>query len=151
MRFRHVALLVGPDLRDAEEYYSHLFGMEVVLREGPLEPGGPDADLWGQLPPDRSWEDAESADVAIGMVALQREDVILALFAAQPTGDRTYAVGLVAAPEVVAEIGRRLTDEVVEGQDEGWLAFVDRYGQRWQLSGSAPFRGAGADGRWLEV
>ena len=81
MRFRHIALLAGDDLRGAEEYYRRLFDFEVVLREGPLEPGGPDAELWGQLPPDRTWDDAEKAGVEIGMVALERDEVILALFA----------------------------------------------------------------------
>lgn len=151
MRYRHVALFVGADLRSAEEYYARLFGMEVVLREGPLEPGGPDAGLWAQLPHDATWDDAEAAGVVIGMVALQRGDVILPLFAAPPTGDRTYAIGLVAERSVIEEVRSRLTDELVEGADEAWLAFVDRYGQRWQLSETAPFEGAGAKGRWLTV
>lgn len=151
MRYRHVALFVGPDLRSAEAYYVDVFGMEVVLREGPLEPGGPDADPWGQLPTDASWDDAAAAGVTIAMVALQRGDVILPLFAAPPTGDRTYAIGIVADPSVIDEIAARLTDEIVEGRREGWLTFVDRFGQRWQLSDTAPFHGAGARGLWLAV
>jgi hypothetical protein len=153
MRYRHIALLVGEDLRGAEEYYSHLFDMEVVLREGPLEPGGPDADAWGQLPEGKSWDDAVAAGVEIGFVALQRGDVILPLFAAEPTGERFYAIGFVTEPEEIAAVEDRLgNDEVVEGTGDGWLAFVDRYGTRWQLSEGFEFRGAGEiRGDWLDV
>ena len=55
MRFRHVALLV-PELRAAEDYYTSLFGMGVLFREAPQEPGGPDAELWATLPQDRGWD-----------------------------------------------------------------------------------------------
>lgn len=152
MRFRHVALFVGGDLRRAESYYSRLFDMAVAVREGPLSGADPAGDDWGQLPTDRSWEDADAAGVDIGMVALQREDVVLALFAAEPTGAQCYAIGLVLEPDGIEEIADRLTEEAVESREEGWLAFVDRYGMRWQLSATAPFLGSGvARGRWLDV
>jgi hypothetical protein len=146
-----VALLVGPDLRGAEAYYANLFELDVVLREGPLESGGPDAGLWGQLPPEKSWDDAAAAGVEIGMVALQRDDVILALFAVPPTGVGVYAFGLVMDEPGIERVADRLEGETIESHENGWLAFVDRMGVRWQLSSSAPFRGAGADGSWLEV
>ncbi len=150
MRYRHVALLV-PELRAAEEFYVDLFGMAVLFREGPLEPGGPSAEVWGTLPDDRSWDDAEAAGLAIGLVALQRDDVILPLFAAEPTGVQAYAIGLVMDAAEIEAIRSRLPDDVtVETEGVGWLAFVDRFGVRWQLSDTAPFRSAGErEGRWL--
>lgn len=152
MRYRHVALFAGAHLQEAEGYYSHLFGLDVVLREGPLQSGGPNAELWGQLPPDKTWDDADAAGVDIGMVALQRDDVILALFAAEPTGERFYAVGLVMVPDEIDQVAERLDDEMVENRSDGWLAFIDRFGVRWQLSSTAPFRGAGTTrGSWLDV
>jgi catechol 2,3-dioxygenase-like lactoylglutathione lyase family enzyme len=152
MRYRHVALFVGDDLRGAEAYYARLFDMEVVLREGLLGPPGPDGEAWGQLPHDRTWDDAERAGVEIDMVALQRGDVILPLFAAEPSGERFYAIGLLMDADAVAAVGDRLDDETLEDHRDGWLAFVDRYGVRWQLSATFPFVGAGdGAGIWLEV
>ena len=140
MRFRHVGLYVGADLRAAEEYYATLFDMEVVVREGPA----PSSFEWAQLPEDKGWDDAEAAGMPIGMVALQRGDVTLPLFAAEPSGDRFYAIGLVMSQEEIGAVRGRLgSDESVEDSRDDWLAFVDRYGTRWQLSDSAPFRGAG--------
>jgi hypothetical protein len=141
------------DLRAAEEHYVALFDMEVLFREGPLEPGGPNAELWGTLPPGCTWDDAEAAAVEIGMVALQRGDLILPLFAMAPSGLQTYAIGLVMEDDEIEAIRARLPDDAyVESEQDGWLAFVDRFGVRWQLSNRQPFRSAGerAD-LWLDV
>lgn len=145
MRYRHVALYVGPRFQEAEEYYAALLGMEVVLREGIAADGE-----WSQLRPELGWEDV--AESRIGMVALQRGDVILPLFADEPSGERFYAIGLVVGEDEIAGVAARLSEEERGGSSaEHWLAFVDRYGLRWQLSTTAPFRGAGARGRWLEA
>jgi len=147
MRYRHVALFVGDDLEAAEAYYVRLFDMDVIVREGPLPTGE-----WGQLPGDRTWADARAAGTPIAMVALQRDDVILPLFAAAPTGERFYAIGLVMTAEEIDAVASRLEAEMIEEQRADWLAFIDRHGVRWQLSTTAPFRGAGERaGRWLDV
>jgi catechol 2,3-dioxygenase-like lactoylglutathione lyase family enzyme len=149
VRYRHVALLIGDDLRAAERYYARLFDLDVVLREGPLEPG---ASAWAQLPVDKTWDDAEAAGIEIGMVALARDDIIIALFASESTGEQLYAVGLLMTPAEIEEVATRLDDEVVEDHGEGSLAFIDRMGVRWQVSARGPFRGAGEiHGRWLAV
>jgi hypothetical protein len=133
-------------------YYAHLFDMTVVIREAPLGSADSDADRWGQLPRDRTWEDADRAGIEIGMVALQRGEVILPLFAGEPSGGRFYAIGLVMSPEEIAAVADRLGDETVESRTQGWLAFVDRFGVRWQLSDTAPCLGAATTrGDWLEV
>lgn len=152
MRYRHVALFVGADLRAAEEYYARLFDLRVVVRESPQESGDIDAAVWAQLPRDKTWDDAEAAGVEIGMVALEREDFTLALFPVEPSGERFYALGLVMPAEEIAAVASRLNDEAIEDHQGEWLAFVDRYGVRWQLSVRGPFRGSGdSQGRWLEV
>ncbi len=152
MRFRHIALFVGPRLRQAERYYADLFDMRVSIREAPVGGDGAEATDWAQLPPDQGWDDAEAAGAEIGMVVLERDDVILALFAAQADGRQFYAIGLVMEPDEIIDVRRRLEDETVESSGEGWLAFVDRFGVRWQLSDTAPFLGAGmTSGRWLEI
>ena len=150
--YRHVALLV-PDLQEAEQFYSELFDMEVLFREGPLEPGGALAETWATLPRDATWDDAEAAGLTIGMVALQRGDVILPLFAAEPSGVQMYAIGLVMAAEEIAAVRARLPeDTLVETESDGWLAFLDRFGVRWQLSATRPFASAGqVSDTWLEL
>jgi catechol 2,3-dioxygenase-like lactoylglutathione lyase family enzyme len=151
MRYRHIALFVGDDLRGAEEYYCGLFEMQVAVREA-LVTNEPHKGQWGQLPLDATWDDAVAAGVDIGMVALERGDVTLPLFAAQPTGERFYAIGLVMEPEEITAVTDRMNGELIESRTDRWLAFVDRYGVRWQLSDSGPFLGAGTSRDvWLEV
>ncbi len=72
--FRHVALVV-PDLRQAEQYYLSLFDMELIGPEAELEDG-----KWYTLPPNKGWEEAEAAGIELGMLALRKGDIVLALF-----------------------------------------------------------------------
>lgn len=145
--YRHVALLVG-DLRLAEEYYADLFDMEIVVREGPLVDG-----RWASLPEDAGWDQAEAAGVALGMVGLQRDEVILALFAIEPSGVQTYAIGMVMDESEIEQVRRRLPEDAsIEARSDTYLAFVDRFGVRWQLSTTRQFVGAGErEGLWLEI
>lgn len=149
--FRHVALLV-PDVRAAEEYYSALFAMDLLFREGPAT-AGLDAGEWATLRPGVSWEQADTAGLTIGMVALRRDDVVLALFPGPASGAQVYAIGLVIAPDEIDAIRSSLPDDsVVEDDAPGWLSFVDRFGLRWQLAATSEFRSAGErDGRWLNA
>jgi hypothetical protein len=78
--------------------------------------------------------------------------MVLALFAGQPSGVQCYAIGLLAGAAIIDEVADRLDDESIEDRSPGWLAFVDRYGMRWQLSDSAAFLGAGTTtGTWLTI
>jgi catechol 2,3-dioxygenase-like lactoylglutathione lyase family enzyme len=152
VRFRHVALLIS-DVRAAEDYYRAIFGMSVLFREAVMQPGGPDAGAWATLPPGSGWEEAEAAGVTIGMAALQRDDVVLALLAAEPTGAQIYTIGFTMSNEEMEGLRSRLPVEtVIEGEAEGWLAFVDRFGMRWQVSNSAGFSSTGESlDRWLDL
>ena len=145
--YRHLALLVG-ELRPAEELYADLFDMEVVVREGPLKDG-----RWASLPNDAGWDEAEAAGLELGMVGLQRDEFILALFAVEPSGMQTYAIGLVMEEDEIERVRRRLPDDsILESSSDGYLVFIDRYGLRWQLSTTRRFVGAGErEGSWLEV
>jgi catechol 2,3-dioxygenase-like lactoylglutathione lyase family enzyme len=149
-RFRHLALFVE-DLREAEEHYVRVFDMEVLFREAPLEAGGAQAELWATLPLDRNWEDAAAAGIELGMVALRRDDCILALFGGKPAGNQVFAVGLVMGKEEIEGVAGQLSPASVETKEDGWLAFVDHYGMRWHLADRAEFRSNGeAYDRWLD-
>lgn len=79
--FRHLAVFVS-DLRRAEQYYQDLFRMELIGREAEGEDGETYA-----LPPNRGWEEAEEAGIQLSLVALRRDEVILALFRGQAGHD----------------------------------------------------------------
>lgn len=145
--YRHVALLIG-DLRSAEEYYEGLFDMDVVVREGKLEDG-----RWASLPENAGWDEAVAAGVELGMVGLQRDQFTLALFAVEPSGVQAYAIGLLMAEDEIGQVCSRLPeDTAIEASSDGYLAFVDRFGVRWQLGTTRRFVGAGVrEGLWLEI
>lgn len=147
MRYRFLAINV-PELRSAEAYYRALFDLGVMFREARVS----EADDWLQLRPGQGWADAEAAGMATGMVALGRDDVVLALFQGRPRGGRLFAVGLLLADEEIAVVRSRLGDSDVLSSQPGWLEFVDRYGLRWQLAASPEFVGSGTSaGRWLDL
>ena len=150
-RLRHVALFV-PDLRAAEEYYVRVFGLTVLMRETPLQPDRPTRDTWATLPPDRGWADADAAGVPLGMVALQRDDFLIVLFARPPSGEQIYLIGMVIDDTAIEEIAGRLPPEGPTVHHPGYLEFVDPYGIRWQLSSGPRFRSSGEMfGRWIDL
>lgn len=120
LRLRHIALVVG-GLAEAEAHYTDLFGMTVLFRQAERD------GLWITLAPgERSAE---------GMVALERDDLVLALFSGPPVAGQLHAIGLFAGEDEIAAIASRLpADTLVEARRPDWLAFVDRYGVRWQLT-----------------
>ncbi len=140
------------DLKAAEEYYSSVFGLKVLFRESAKGRGGPHAEVWATLAPGSGWTEAEAAGVAIGMVALGGDGMVLALLAGVPTGEQVYAIGTTMDEDDLDELRGRLPAEtVIESQAAGWLAFVDRFGVRWQISSSAEFKSSGESrGHWLK-
>jgi len=124
------------DLREAEEHYAAIFKLAVLFRERSLPDG-----TWQTLPPGQSWEDAARSDITIGMVALQRDEFVLVLFRRSPSGEQLYTLGLLLDEEEIDAIAERLPAGArIESRRAGWLAFVDRYGMRWQLAAGAAFR-----------
>jgi len=145
---RHIALFV-PDLRQAEAYYQSLFGMELIGREAELEDG-----LWYTLPFDKGWDDALAAGIELGMLALRKGQIVLALFAGDAPQGQVYAIGLNLPAEEIAGIRSRLSANAEMGAYEGnHLVFRDPYQIIWQISVSGNEFQTTADftGRWLEL
>lgn len=145
---RHIALFV-PSLREAEQYYQRLFGMELIGREAHL-----DDNLWYTLPLDRTWEDAEAAGIELSMLALKRGSLVLALFPGHPKPGQIYMIGLNMPRREISRLRKRLPAdaEVFEDRPRAFT-FRDRYAIIWQIyeSGS-DFQSSGeAQGRWLEI
>jgi catechol 2,3-dioxygenase-like lactoylglutathione lyase family enzyme len=151
MRTKHVALHV-PDLQQAEEYYRHVFELDVVTREALTSGSLTDDEPWAQLPHSATWGDAQVAGIDIQMVGLHRGDLLLALFPGDPQPGTLFLIAIVATVEVIASVRSRLPVETsVEVDQDDALTFRDPFGFRWQLCGPG-FTGTGdARGRWLEV
>ena len=107
-----------------------VFEMELIRREALLNDG-----LWYTLPFNRSWEDANAADIELGMSALRKGAIVLALFRGEAVGSQIYAIGLGMPAEQIARICERLPEEA-EILDTGpdFLTFRDRYQIIWQIS-----------------
>jgi catechol 2,3-dioxygenase-like lactoylglutathione lyase family enzyme len=151
MRTKHVALRV-PDLQQAEEFYQHVFGLDVVTRETLTGGSLTDDERWAQLPPTASWDDARRAGVEIQMVGLRCGDLLLALFPGDPQPGTVFLIAITASAEEVASVrGRLPAGTPVETDEVDALTFIDPFGFRWQLCGPG-FTGPGdAHGRWLEI
>ncbi len=149
-RFKHIALYV-PDLRDAEDHYTALFGLTVLFREALLRDA--EAATWAALPPDRGWDDAAAAGVTLGMVALQRDDLVLALFDGTASGEQIHRIGVLMDDEAIDEVAARLPPGAsLVSHRRGSLELVDRYRIHWQLSSRPTVRSSGdMFGRWLDI
>ena len=143
---RHIALFV-PDLQAAEAYYQGLFSMYLIGREAELDDG-----LWYTLPFDKGWDDAHAAGITLGMVALRKGDIVLALFSGDAPPGQVFAIGLCLPTGDITAIRSRLPADAKVGTDEpDHLEFLDPYQITWQISAPGDeFRTAGDfAGRWL--
>ena len=144
---RFIALVV-PDLRVAEEYYRSLFSMQLIGREAQLEDG-----LWYTLPFDKGWDDAIAAGIELGMLALKKDQFVLALFSGDAPKGQVFAIGLSLPPNEIAGVRSRLPAGTEVDTDEPQrLEFRDPYQITWQISPGDDFRTAGDfANRWLEL
>jgi catechol 2,3-dioxygenase-like lactoylglutathione lyase family enzyme len=151
MQTKHVALHV-PDLQHAEEYYQHVFDLDVVTREALTNGSLTDDERWAQLPHTATWDDARLAGLEIQMVGLRRDDLLLALFPGDPQPGTVFLIAITASAEEVTSVRDRLpADTAVEADQADALTFIDPFGFRWQLCGLG-FSGPGDRlGRWLQV
>ncbi len=149
MRYRHIAIFV-PELYSAEGYYREIFQLDVIVREARVGRG---LEEWAQLPRDKGWADAEAAGIEMGMVALGRDDFVLALFTGEPSPVQVYAIGVVVTEAEMAGVASRLPDDTrILGSEPNWLDFIDRHQFHWQLATGSEFRGSGdRNGLWLNV
>ena len=144
---KFIALRV-PSLRAAEAYYRSVFGMELIGREAWLEDG-----LWYTLPFDKTWDDAQAAGIELGMLALKKDDIVLALFASDAPPGQVFVIGLNMPTDEIALIRSRLPASTrVDTDQPDRLEFRDPYQITWQISSGDEFRTAGDwAGRWLEL
>jgi len=145
----HIALFVS-DLQAAEDFYQRLFDMQLIMRETELDDG-----LWYTLPPDKGWSDAAAAGIELGMVALQHDTFVLALFQGNPAPAETVLeIGVIMPPAAIAALRDRLpqTLEIVS-HEYGDLLFRDPFGYLWHLRplGNLFQSNGESSGRWLKV
>jgi catechol 2,3-dioxygenase-like lactoylglutathione lyase family enzyme len=144
---KYVALYV-PDLRSAEDFYRDAFGVELLFREAERD------DEWWALPASIGWDEALAAGVEIDMVALRRDDLVLALFRGAPSLGTVHEVSLGYDAHEIDGLSERAPDglAIIEQRD-GFLRFEDPFGFRWVLQRpDAEFRSSGQiAGRWLDV
>ena len=146
--FRHIALVV-PDLREAEEYYQSIFEMELIGREAELKDG-----RWYTLPFDKDWDAAEAAGIELGMLALRKDQFVLALFKGDASPGQVCFIGLKMPSDEIARIKDRLPkDEEVSDNEPDYLEFSDPYQIVWQISlPEGEFRTSGdTANRWLKI
>jgi catechol 2,3-dioxygenase-like lactoylglutathione lyase family enzyme len=149
--FTHIALTVTP-LRQAEEYYRTLFGLEVAFREAET-PGG-----WYTLPSEAGWDDAEAAGIRLGLCSLHRDAFTLALEdGPSSAGGRLSHIGIQVDTQELERLRTVVFDVSHVVQDTpGLLVFDDAYGVRWEVTTSSyddPRRlSTGVRlGRWLDA
>jgi catechol 2,3-dioxygenase-like lactoylglutathione lyase family enzyme len=138
-----------PDLRQAEEYYRALFEMEVITREAPMQD-----DVWYAVPEGKGWADLERAGIELGMLALRRDDFVLALFRGDPAPGQVFALGLSMGLDEIAALYHRLpSDSVVEYDAGRMLHFRDPHEYFWQVYASPyEFQSIGRSaGRWMSL
>jgi catechol 2,3-dioxygenase-like lactoylglutathione lyase family enzyme len=150
--FTHIALMVSP-LRQAEEFYQTLFGLEVAFREAET------ADGWYTLPEESGWDDAEAAGISLGLCSLHRDAFTLALEEGPgAAGGRLSHVGVQVDAQDLEHL-RILAPsrgcQVVQDRPD-LLIFDDLYGVRWEMTTNSyeDPRGlstAARNGRWLNI
>ncbi|MBI5290303.1 MAG: hypothetical protein HY872_00310 [Chloroflexi bacterium] len=138
-----------PDLRAAERYYQTVFDMELIGREAELADG-----LWYTLPFDKGWGEAEAAGIELGMLALRKDEFVLALFRGDAPPGQIYVIGLAMPTEEMARVRARLPEEAQVSEDApDRLEFRGPYQIMWQISVPGDvFRTAGDfANRWLKL
>lgn len=146
--FRHIALVVS-NLKEAEEYYRTMFGLEILGRETMLNDG-----QWYQLPLDKEWEDFDAAGTEIMMLALRKGDVVIALFSGPELQGQVFSIGLTMSEADIAEVRAQLPPDITILIDHrSRLHFIDSYRILWQLElPGREFTMSGvAEDRWLEL
>jgi hypothetical protein len=123
--------------------------MELLGRETELDDG-----QWYTLPRDKSWEEAEAAGIKLKMLALGKDDFVLALFPGPNPSGQVFAIGL-AMPQAQLDAvrshipeGTEVTLDIPER-----FTFIDRYNITWQLvlPGDEFQMYGDSAGRWLEL
>jgi catechol 2,3-dioxygenase-like lactoylglutathione lyase family enzyme len=131
-RLARISLRVE-SLRQAENLYTRLFGLEVVCREGMRE------DEPYAIPGNLTWEEIASAELSPHRSVLYGEGFRLTLYRSvleSSARGRLDRIGL------CLEAGefRRLWEQIeglgcqVEEVADEWIVFEDPYGVRWEVA-----------------
>lgn len=143
-----IALFV-PDLKQAEAYYRELFEMEVITRETMQRDGE-----WYAVPPGKGWADLEQAGISPVMLALRRDDFVLALFQGEPVMGQIFAIGLSMTEEEIDTVKARVpANDIVQDEVGQMLQFRDMHNVFWQIY-PLPYRFQSmgeTTGRWLDL
>lgn len=141
--WKYVALHV-PDLRAAEAFYGDVLALEVLFREHVGEDGA-----WHTLRPEVDWDDAAELGIEVGMVALRRGGLVLALFPGSPPTGALYELCVGVGRDDLEAIRARAGAPLVESHSD-WFRFDDPFGFRWVVqTAEAAFRSSGESaGRW---
>ena len=145
---RHIAVFV-PNLRSAEHYYQSVFDMELIGREAELSDG-----LWYTLPFDKGWDQAEAAGIELDMLALRKDEFVLALFRGDAPAGQVNVIGLKMPMEEIARVRARLPEDTQVSEDApDSLEFRDPYQITWQiLLPESKFSTSGdIANRWLKL
>ena len=144
---RHIAVFVS-NLRSAEHYYQSVFDMELIGREVELSDG-----LWYTLPFDKGWDQADAAAIELGMLALRKDEFVLALFRGDAPPGQVYVIGLKMPDDEIAKVRARLPrDAQISEAAPDYLEFRDPYQITWQIMLSSKFSTSGIfANRWLKL
>ncbi len=144
---KYIALHVR-DLHAAEDFYRRAFGPDVLFRESERD------GEWWTLPADKGWDHALAEGLELDMVALRRDDLVLALFRGAPERGAVYEVGIGLAADEIDHLRERQPEglDILE-HGERFLRFEDPFWFRWVLQQErADFSSSGQiAGRWLDV
>jgi catechol 2,3-dioxygenase-like lactoylglutathione lyase family enzyme len=149
----HIALRVVK-LQDAEAFYCTLFDLAVAWREADTGDG------WKTLPPDKSWSDAQAAQIRLGLVMLHRPGFALALEAVDEVAalGQLSHIGLQVDP---SELDRLRQRAVAAGcqlvhDHATTVVFDDPFGVRWEptfidYTDPRQYSTGARTGQWLRV
>lgn len=134
----HHLVVRVPDVPDAQAFYTDLFDLAVLFREGVR-----DGDV-GTVPADRPWKEAIDAGVTPTMAFLDRDGFTLAVASPEgeparrsPEGAGTVDhVALAVDGDALEGITRRAEDLGcdVERNASHHRVLTDRYGFEWELN-----------------
>ena len=149
MNCKHIALFV-PDLRAAEAFYGRVLGMDLLFRESDVD----GEESWYALPPGKGWEDAERAGIELAMVALKRDEFVLALFRGAPKPGTVSEICFGLAADEIETVRASLQEEAITPEHgKHWLRFDDPFGFRWTVQEPhIVFKSSGEIAeRWLAI
>lgn len=99
------------------------------LADAPFDDG-----FWYTLPHELGWEGARKAGTELRMVALRKDDAVLALFQGSEPPGQVFSIGLAMPWEEIEEVKSRLPANAQVILDQSaQFHFRDQFGVSWQF------------------